>query len=94
MEEDQATRLEGMEKAQQELQDKFAQMMDMMVRMANGKAVPKNHGSQEGHAYQDSRENPQYPPKFTPHHAQTSQEHTYQKCHGWVGILIPKYLSQ
>ena len=37
------------EEGQKELQDKFAQMMDMMVGMSNGKGVSKNHGSQEGH---------------------------------------------
>ena len=69
MEEDRATQLQRMEKAQQELQDKFSQMMDMM---AEGKWVAENPSSQKGHAHQNSKEKPLHPLEFTPHHAQTS----------------------
>ena len=72
MKEDQVTRLDRLEKAQQELHDKFDQMMDVMARTAKGRGVAENLDSQERHAYQNNKEDLLHPPEFTPHHAQTS----------------------
>ena len=64
MEEDQAAQLERMKKAQQELQGENDRMLNMIV---------ENPGSQEGYTRQNSEENPLHSPRFTHHHAQTSQ---------------------
>ena len=44
-----------------------------MTRTTKGKEVAKNPVSQEGHARQNSNEDPLHLPRFTQHHAQTSQ---------------------
>ena len=66
--------LERIEKAQQEPQGKTDRMMDTMARTTKGEEVAENHVSQEGHACQNSKENPLHSPRFTHHHAQTSQK--------------------
>ena len=47
--------------------------MDTMAKTTKGKKVVENHVSQEGHAPQNNKENPLHSPRFTHHHAQTSQ---------------------
>ena len=69
MEEDQIAQLERMEKAQQEPQGEIDQMMDTMARTTKGKKIAENLISQEGHAYQNSKEDPLHSPRFTNHHA-------------------------
>ena len=73
MEEDQTTQLERMKKAQEELQGKIDRMMDTMAKITKGKEVAENPISQERHASQNSKEDPLHSPRFTHHHAQTSQ---------------------
>ena len=72
MEEDQISRLKRNEKAQQKLQGKIDQMTKMMAKTTKGKDVAENHGSQKGHARQNSKEYPLHSPEFTHHYAQIS----------------------
>ena len=48
-------------------------MMDMMAKTTEGKEVAENPSSKEGHTCQNSEEDPLHSPRFTHHHAQTSQ---------------------
>ena len=48
-------------------------MMDTIARTTKGKKVAENPILQEGHARQNSKEDPLHSPRFTHHHAQTSQ---------------------
>ena len=49
-------------------------MMDTMAKITKGKKIAENPISQEGHARQNSKEDPLHLPRFTYHHAQTSQK--------------------
>ena len=78
-----------MEKALQELQGKFDQMMSVMARMARGKKAAKNPGSQEGHTHQNKK-NPDLPLIMLKH----PKRHTCHKCHRWEGTHIPHLVGQ
>ena len=97
MEEDQTTQLERMKKAQEELQGKIDRMMDTMAKITKRKQVVENPISQEGHACQNSKEDPLHSPRFTHHHAQASQKAYIPKIPpvgGYPHTYTPPFVGQ
>ncbi|EOY21228.1 Gag-pro-like protein [Theobroma cacao] len=76
MEEEQRERMDRMERAQEEMREQLAKMMELMMSLSKGKRAIEEPAPSENPPAQDSgnqREDPPYPPGFTPPHAQTSQ---------------------
>ncbi|EOY00458.1 Gag-pro-like protein [Theobroma cacao] len=76
MGEEQRERMDRMERAQEEMREQLAKMMELMMSLSKGKRAIKEPAPSENPPAQDSgnqREDPPYPPGFTPPHAQTSQ---------------------
>ncbi|XP_017972276.1 PREDICTED: uncharacterized protein LOC108661075 [Theobroma cacao] len=76
MEEEQRERMDRMERAQEEMREQLAKMMELMMSLSKGKRAIEEPAPSENPPAQDSRnqrDDPSYPPGFTPPHAQTSQ---------------------
>ncbi|XP_017972604.1 PREDICTED: uncharacterized protein LOC108661181 [Theobroma cacao] len=76
MEEEQRKRMDRMERAQEEMREQLAKMMELMTSLSKGKRVTEESAQSENppdHDIGNQRDDPPYPPRFTPPHAQTSQ---------------------
>ncbi|EOY04333.1 Uncharacterized protein TCM_019620 [Theobroma cacao] len=76
MEEEQRERMDRMERAQEEMREQLTKMMELMMSFSKGKRAIEEPAPSENPPAQDSgnqRDDPSYPPGFTPPHAQTSQ---------------------
>ncbi|WRX29161.1 Retrotransposon gag domain - like 10 [Theobroma cacao] len=77
MEEEQRERMDRMERAQEEMREQLAKMMELMMSFSKGKRVIEEPALSKNPPAQDTgnqRDDPLYPPRFTPPHAQTSQK--------------------